>query len=88
MERYGYITSEVMVQKGRGKGGISLIGGKGRRMEMYIMEYIGEILKKKEKGEYKISYREEEKTERNGELKYREIAKSTQTLRVAIRRRK
>lgn len=52
------------------------------------MEYIGEILKKKEKGEYKISYREEEKTERNGELKYREIAKSTQTLRVAIRRRK
>ncbi len=52
------------------------------------MEYIGEIIKKKEKGEYKISYREEEKTERNGELKYREIAMSTQTIREKLAKRK
>lgn len=55
---------------------------------MYIMEYIGEIIKKKEQGEYKISYREEEKTERNGEMKYREIAMSPQTIRVSMRRRR
>lgn len=52
------------------------------------MEYIGEIIKKKEKGEYKISYREEKRTERNGELKYRELAKSKRGIRSMMRRRR
>jgi len=88
MERYGYLTSEVLVQKGLGKGAISLVGAKGGRIEMYLMEYIRELLKKSQKTEYRISYREEEKLERNGELKYREIAKSPQTIQATIRQKK
>jgi hypothetical protein len=52
------------------------------------MEYIREILKKSQKTDYRISYREEEQIERNGELKYREIAKSPQTIQVSIRQKK
>lgn len=64
------------------------MGAKGKRIEMYLMEYLGEIIKKSQKAEYRISYREEEKIERNGELKYREIAKSPQTIQVIMRQKK
>ena len=53
-------------------------------MEVYIMEYIKEIIKKSKKGTYKISYREEEKIERNAEMMYREIVKSPQTIMTTI----
>lgn len=79
------MTSEVLVQKGQGKGAISVVGARGERMEMYLMEYIREIIKKTQKVEYQISYREEEKLERNGEIKIREIVKNPQ---IAMRQRK
>ena len=88
MERFGYLTSEVLIQKGLGKGAISLVGAKGGRMEMYLMEYLKELINKSQKTDYRISYREEEKIERNGELKYREIAKSPQSIQVVMRQRK
>jgi len=88
MERYGYLTSEVLIQKGQGKGAISLVGAKGGRIEMYLMEYLKELIKKSQKAEYRISYREVEKLERNGEIKYREIAKSPQTIQVVMRQKK
>lgn len=85
MERYGYITSEVIVQKGEGKGAISLVGGRGKRLEMYLLEYLREILKKSEKAEYHISYREEKEVERNGAMKYREMVKSPRRIQLRIR---
>lgn len=88
MERYGYLTSEVIVQKGQGKGAISLVGGKGGKIEMYLLEYIREILKKSEKAEYRISYREEKEVERNGAMKYREMVKSPRRIQVKIRRKR
>jgi hypothetical protein len=60
------------------------VGGRGGRMEVYIMEYIREIIKKSKRGTYKISYREEEKIERNAEMMYREIVKSPQTIITTI----
>ena len=88
MEKKRYRTSEVVVQKGRGVGTISMQIGKGGYEPMYQMEYIGEMIKKMEKEEYKISSRQEQKKGRNGEMKYREIAKSPRKLRVAIKERK
>jgi hypothetical protein len=85
MERYGYITSDVIVQKGEGKGAISLVGGRGKRLEMYLLEYLREILKKCEKAEYHISYREEKEVERNGAMKYREMVKSPRRIQLRIR---
>lgn len=87
MERFGYITSEVVVQKGQGKGAISLVGGKGKRLEMYLLEYIREIIKKSEKAEYRISYREEKQIERNGAMKFRAMVKSPRRIQVKIRRK-
>lgn len=81
------MTSEVLVQKGQGKGAISLVGGKGKRMEMYLLEYIREIIKKSEKAEYQISYREEKQVERNGAMKYRAMVKSPRRIQIRIRRR-
>ena len=55
---------------------------------MYQMEYIGEILKKSTGEGYKISSRQGEKKGRNGEMKYREIAKSPRKIRVTMKERK
>lgn len=88
MERFGYLTSEVVVQKGQGKGAISLLGGRGKRIEMYLLEFLREIVKKSEKAEYRISYREEKEVERNGAMKYREMVKSPRRILVRVRRKK
>lgn len=88
MGRYGYITSEVVVQKGLGQGVISMQIGKGGYNPMYQMEYLEEILKKSTGEDYKISSRQEEKKGRNGEMKYREIAKSPRKIRVTMKERK
>ena len=77
-----------MVQKGRGQGVINMQIGKGGYNPMYQMEYIGEILKKSTGEGYKISSRQEEKKGRNGEMKYREIAKSPRKIRVTMKERK
>lgn len=88
MERYGYITSEVLVQKGFGKGAISVVGARGERVEMYLMEYLGEIMRKSHKGNNKISYREEEKMNRNAELKRRRVMKSPFGMRRMMRQKR
>lgn len=88
MERYGYLTSEVMVQKGEGKGAISVVGARGERIEMYIMEYLGEMIKKSEKAEYRISYREGERMSRNVELKRKLVEKNSGKMRRMIRQKK
>lgn len=85
MERYGYLTSEVIVQKGVEKSAISLVGGKGKRIEMYLLEYMRELMKKSEKAEYHISYREEKEVERNSAMKYREMVKSPRRIQLRIR---
>lgn len=88
MERYGYLTSEVIVQKGQGKGAISLVGGRGERIEMYILEYLGEMIKKSENGDYRISYREGEKMSRNIELRRKQVEKNAVKMRRMMRNKK
>lgn len=88
MGKYGYITSEVVVQKRKGEAVISMQIGKGGYNPMYQLEYIGELMKKSAGEEYKISARQEERKGRNGEMKYREIAKSPRKIRATMKERK
>ena len=55
---------------------------------MYQMEYIGEMINKMEKEEYKISSRQDGWKGRNGEIKFRQIAKSPRKLRIAMKVRR
>lgn len=82
------MTTEVMVQKGVGKGAISLVGARGERIEMYLMEYLGEMIKKSEKAEYRISFREGERMSRNVELKRKLVEKNSGKMRKMIRQKK
>lgn len=95
MERFGFITSEVMVQKGNQKGIITMVGtrmegqeGQGEKastMEVYLIEYLQELIKKTSQGEYKVSYREGERVERNAHMVYREMALSNQLVMTTMR---
>ena len=53
MERYGFLTSEVLVQKGYGKGAICFSAAKtSKKVEMYLMEYLRELIKKSQNTDY------------------------------------
>ena len=78
MEKYGFITSEIMMQrKVEGLGTITMVGTKqgeaqrgegsrvlgatGSTLEVYIINFVREMLHKYTGRKSEISYREEEK---------------------------
>lgn len=88
LERFGYLTSNVLIQKNKNADIIKLLIGKAGLNPIYHLEYVTELLKKSQGVEYHISSRQEEKFHRNGELKFRHMATSPRSLRVTMRERK
>lgn len=88
LERFGYLTSDVLVQKNRNHDIMKLEISNAGHNPMYHLEYVAELLKKSQGVEYKISTRQEEKKHRNGELKFRYMATSPRSIRVTMRERK